>query len=196
MSTEEPGRNDQLDNGSPTRKKIVTGDVVHGDKVAGGKVEVGSVTDSEHVAIAGRDVNVFQRIGNFFQVDNQGQRAQRNQANMLQLVWNTWIEGVLARSLHNEVLIELGMETQPDAVEHPWDMVVQMPEREPQTVATGTTMLEFFDRANGALLILGAPGAGKTTMLLDLARQAIERAQTDPLSPIPVVFKPVVTTLL
>ncbi|HEX6383772.1 MAG TPA: NACHT domain-containing protein [Anaerolineae bacterium] len=41
---------------------------------------------------------------------------------------------------------------------------------------------------NRTLLILGAPGCGKTTMLLDLARQAIEQAQEDPAQPIPAVF--------
>lgn len=39
-----------------------------------------------------------------------------------------------------------------------------------------------------SLLILGAPGSGKTTMLLELTRQLIERAREDVTEPIPVVF--------
>ena len=39
-----------------------------------------------------------------------------------------------------------------------------------------------------SLLILGAPGSGKTTMLLELARQLIERARQEVTEPIPVVF--------
>jgi len=49
-------------------------------------------------------------------------------------------------------------------------------------------MLELFDQASGSLFILGEPGTGKTTMLLELGRQAIERAQEDFTQPIPVVF--------
>jgi hypothetical protein len=45
-----------------------------------------------------------------------------------------------------------------------------------------------FDACDGELLILGAPGAGKTTTLLSLARELITRAANDPTMPIPMVF--------
>jgi predicted NACHT family NTPase len=38
------------------------------------------------------------------------------------------------------------------------------------------------------LLILGAPGTGKTTLLLALAQELVTRAAHDPDHPIPVVF--------
>ena len=120
------------------RDKNVKGDVVAGDKFSGNKVEVGSVSNSEHVTIAGGDVNVFQRISNYFQVDTEQQRALRNRQNMLQLVWNTWVEGVLKKSLHNELLIDLDMKSDPDAVTHPWNMVMQIPDGEQKLVAPGT----------------------------------------------------------
>ena len=145
------------------------------------KAEKGSI-----VNIAGG--NIIQKIINIVFGDSEQQRAYRYRQNMLQLVWNTWIEGYLKKSLHNEVLIELGMETKPDAVDHPWDMIVQMPDGESKLVPAGTTMLELFDQVNGSLLILGEPGSGKTTMLLELCRLTIERATEDPLQPIPVVF--------
>ena len=47
---------------------------------------------------------------------------------MLELVKNTWIKGVLEKSLYKEVLIDLGMEERPEAVEHPWEIQVQMPD--------------------------------------------------------------------
>src|SRR5258706_6007639 len=51
-------------------------------------------------------------------------------------------------------------------------------------------MLEIFQEIGRgrSLLILGAPGSGKTTMLLELTRQLIERAREDVTEPIPVVF--------
>ena len=38
-------------------------------------------------------------------------------------------------------------------------------------------------------MILGAPGAGKTTMLLDLLQTLLGRARTNADKPIPMVFK-------
>ena len=163
------------------------GDNIQGDQVDGNKVEVGSVSGSQNVAIAGG--NIFQRINNFFASDTEAQRAQRNRQNMLIKVGNTWIEGVLKKSLHNEALLELGLETQPEAVEHPWKMQVQETgQHKPELLPAGVSMLEVFERMGGAMLILGDPGSGKTTMLLELCRQAIELAQADPAQPIPVVF--------
>lgn len=49
-------------------------------------------------------------------------------------------------------------------------------------------ILDVFDEVGGALLILGAPGTGKTTLLLELARDLLDRAEHDPTHPIPVVF--------
>jgi predicted NACHT family NTPase len=47
-----------------------------------------------------------------------------------------------------------------------------------------------FDRRDvgGKLLILGNPGAGKTTTMLDLAAVLIQRANDQPDEPIPVMF--------
>ena len=132
--------------------------------------------------IAGGDVIVQTFTG------SEERRAQRNRRAMLQLVKNTWIKGVLEQSLHGAAMIELGMEERADAVERPWDMVIRMPDREDQKLPPSTKIIDVLDEANGALLILGEPGSGKTTMLLVLARDAIARAEVDPMQPIPVVF--------
>jgi DNA polymerase III delta prime subunit len=52
-------------------------------------------------------------------------------------------------------------------------------------------IIDVFDRDDiaGRLLILGAPGSGKTTTLLELARDLIQRAQQQPEQPIPVLFE-------
>ena len=51
-----------------------------------------------------------------------------------------------------------------------------------------TLIEKYFDWLAWALLILGAPGTGKTTMLLELASGLLNRAARDPDHPIPVVF--------
>ncbi|MBU0703467.1 MAG: NACHT domain-containing protein [Chloroflexi bacterium] len=127
-------------------------------------------------------------ITNIFRGSTAEQRALRNRQAMLQLVRNTWVKGVLEQSLHGAAMIELGLEERADAVERPWDMVLQTPDRPNRQLSPGTKIIDVFDEMSQALLILGEPGSGKTTMLLELARDTIARAEEYPVQPIPVVF--------
>jgi energy-coupling factor transporter ATP-binding protein EcfA2 len=136
---------------------------------------------------AGRDVNIFERIQNVLFSPTDAQQ-RRNRVTMLEKIRTYWIEGYLEQSLHKAALIELGMEYKPDALEYPWEMVVQSPDRPSEPVPRGTTIADVFDQFSGELLILGSPGTGKTTMLLELTRILIRRAEADEYHPIPVVF--------
>ena len=113
---------------------------------------------------------------------------RRNRSWMLQKVCDFWIRGVLEKSVYNEVLIELELETNPDAVFHPWDMLIRQPEPEAHSILADTKIADVFAQMGGELLILGAPGSGKTTLLLELARDLIAQAQQDENLSIPVVF--------
>src|SRR5262245_9291133 len=92
--------------------------------------------------------------------------VQRNRRQMLEKVRLIWIKGVLEPSLFRLARIELDLETEPDAVEHPFDLFVQRPEQAPRPLPTGTSISQIFVDSGHTLLILGAPGAGKTTLLL------------------------------
>ena len=98
-----------------------------------------------------------------------------------------WVEGVLERSMRRERLLEL-KDTQPDAVENPWETVLQLPYRGSSVVPLGKSIFDVFVDVERFLLILGQPGSGKTTTLLTLVRELIMRAQRDINEPIPVVF--------
>src|SRR5687768_2895919 len=113
--------------------------------------------------------------------------GERNRRVMLDHVENFWVKGILEKSLHGAALLELGIKEDPTAVNYPWTI---KRESTNETLPTGKSMLEIFKEIGmgRSLLILGAPGSGKTTMLLELARQLIERARQDETEPIPVVF--------
>jgi DNA polymerase III delta prime subunit len=134
---------------------------------------------------------IINRITQIFTGDVDAERARRRQENrkaMIQKVRQAWVDGVLRRSLYQVARIDLGLEEQPDAVAHPWDMIVQEQGQPPRDLTPGTRMGEVFDELGGALLILGAPGTGKTTLLLELADELLGRAEHDDGHRIPVVF--------
>jgi hypothetical protein len=121
--------------------------------------------------------------------------AYRSRQRIIERVRNDWIAGVLDRSLYSVARIELGLAERPEAVERlptlaarePGGRVRELP-GVPGQPAEGARMSEVFDLLGGALLILGAPGTGKTTLLLELANDLLDRAEKDPDHLIPVVF--------
>lgn len=121
-------------------------------------------------------------------VKDSSARDKRNREAMLKLIKNIWIKGVLENSLHGAALIALGLEERKDVVERPWETVLQTPDQPHRNLPTGTKIVDFFDEIGGKLLIIGEPGSGKTTMMLDFLRDAIDRAEKNPAEPIPVVF--------
>jgi DNA polymerase III delta prime subunit len=140
--------------------------------------------------VVGRDkvTNIFNAIGGFLS-DRDLARDRRNQLVLLDKVDNYWIKGVLERSVHSRLLIELGKEIRSDLVTHPWDILVDTGEPDGHYISQREVgITNVFEESDQSLLILGAPGSGKTTTLLMLARDLIEQARNDPANPLPVVF--------
>jgi hypothetical protein len=149
----------------------------------------GDVVDSTVIVGDHNTVNqtIIQKFFNIFKSDTET-LEQRNRRILLGHVENAWIKGVLDASLHGAALLDLGIKQDPEAVtKYPWAI---QKESTKETLPAGTSMLEIFDSIGmgRSLLILGAPGSGKTTMLLELARGLIARAREDVTYPIPMVF--------
>ena len=121
-------------------------------------------------------------------VSKKGENKNFYRKNMLKMVRNLWIKGILENSLKGTILIDLNLEERKEAVEYPLNKVLQIPTQPNHLLQTGTKMLEVFDDMGHTLLILGEPGSGKTTMLLELARDLIARSEKDINEPIPVIF--------
>jgi len=61
-----------------------------------------------------------------------------------------WIEGVLEKSVHNIALIDLGKESQAEAVAHAWEQVLELPDRSRQTLPPDQKISQIFDEMNRA----------------------------------------------
>ena len=88
-----------------------------------------------------------------------------------------WIEGRLERSLARRSFIKQDMEFLVGASNHFSDKDFQNEE-----------LSTIFHKTGSLMLILGDAGFGKTTILLDLARQLIRDIDQDLLTPVPVVL--------
>ncbi len=118
-------------------------------------------------------------------------KVDADRTNILRLVERVdqdWIKGVLEASLHHRAWLELGLDWREDAVEHPWDRIVVAPNRPIRTLDKNDSITGVFDAAQHTLLVLGEPGAGKTTTVLELARDLITRVRASAAEPAPVVF--------
>jgi predicted NACHT family NTPase len=87
----------------------------------------------------------------------------------------------LEASIHNARFIDLGIKDNPGAVKRPWGYY------NPAQSKHYSSLNEAFRSAKGRLLILGQPGAGKTTALLHIALDLINTARTSTEAPVPLI---------
>lgn len=153
----------------------------------GGSAEGAVIVTSDHavvgdrnIVITGSDADAIRKL-----VGNR----PRNETLLLQAVKKE-VTARLKQSLHNAVLIQLRMEVQPEQVKRPWSSDIKIGDKASEPIPDETSIVEIFDQEEiaGKLLILGNPGAGKTTTMLDLANALIARAEQDADYPIPILL--------
>ena len=120
--------------------------------------------------------------------EEAGERKKRDRQVLIERVRRDWIGGVLGQSLYQAVRADLGLTGLPEVVDRSLDVTVEDSSGGRQTLSADTPIGEIFDRAEGFLLILGEPGTGKTTLMLELTEELLERAEADESCPVPVVF--------
>lgn len=109
---------------------------------------------------------------------------------LLNKVKKYWVQDVLEKSLHTQVLVELGLEERLDAVEDSFNRLQSISEEvKRSSLDTKNVSQVFHQMGEGrTLLILGEPGAGKTITLLRLAKDLVARTEQDISQPIPLVL--------
>ncbi len=102
--------------------------------------------------------------------------VQQSREKLLERLRKTWISSVLEKSLYHEARVEL--------------VLKEVKDQRQETSPPGTRVIQKFDELGqgGTMLILGEPGSGKTTTLLELARDLLERAQQDANTDLPLVL--------
>lgn len=148
--------------------------------------QFGKFAEKIGIFVQGGTVNVGQ-----IRLDSEISRQElRNRKALLNNVRTAWVEGVLEKSLHEQIPIVLGLENRPSAVASPWNLDLINPDKSCQPLPAGTPVIDVFDHLGegGTLLILGEPGSGKTITLLQLARDLISRAKEEIDRRIPVVL--------
>ncbi len=131
---------------------------------------------------AAHDINIYE------QPAEAAPQRNKNLTILLNTVRKIWVEEYLNSTLLNAIYLDLELQQKPDAVPQPFEELnirLQQPE---QDLPTGTRAYHVYQQAQGSMLILGQPGAGKSTTLATLARDLLAEAKDDPSAPVPVIF--------
>lgn len=112
---------------------------------------------------------------------------QRNRYKLLNTVKKEVLQ-LQSQSLHHAVIVNLVRQQPPQQLKRSWDLEVKVGKRPSFEVPPKASIIQVFDRMKGKLLILGNPGSGKTTTLLELARRLVIRAEKDESGLLPVLL--------
>jgi TIR domain/NACHT domain len=103
-------------------------------------------------------------------------------------VYTEYIKQSLGRS--GSIRLQVPVDLAPAKTFRALDQLLPFAERQGERLSDSTSLLQVYDLARGlagdGFLVLGEPGAGKTTMLFELAAQLTDRALEDPDHPVPV----------
>lgn len=117
------------------------------------------------------------------------ERQERNQQILIGAV-QAEVQSRLGQSLYAAILHSAGKTEETIFHSRPWQGQLSLQNGDLQPVSVLTSITSVFEHpdVDGRLLILGRSGSGKTTALLELAAELIERARHDGKQPIPVLF--------
>ena len=117
------------------------------------------------------------------------QRLQKQRHQILKKVQSFWVTGLLEGLVPEDLQIRLQLVGRQDMLPSKFlDQEQRLTFIMPQVLPLDKSISDIFTEHEGSLLILGEPGSGKTMLLMDLARDLINRARSDMFFPIPIVF--------
>lgn len=111
----------------------------------------------------------------------------RSRTLLIERVHRLWLRGVLERSLGDAGGVDVALTSAPELVDPPWDDWGARHDGPPAR-ATSRAIAEILRASHDTLLIVGPPGAGKTTLMLRLCRELHRISAVDVATPAPVVL--------
>ena len=116
--------------------------------------------------------------------DDEAPRPPTREAlRLIDNISTAWIDGVLQQALAQT--IDLRMARSEGQLSN---LVLHRPQEMDRPLGSGQRLSRLFEAAERSLLILGAPGSGKTITLLQLLDELLQQARTDGDAPIPLLF--------
>lgn len=118
---------------------------------------------------------------------HSGTRFNTNRERMLRRLRRSYRD-LLAQSLQGMVWMELEFTGKPDAVQNVTNLALRISQQAEQSLLPGMSITQVYEDTEQELLILGEPGAGKSTELLHLAQYLVVQAEQDETCLLPVVL--------
>ncbi|MEV6568790.1 NACHT domain-containing protein [Streptomyces kronopolitis] len=112
------------------------------------------------------------------------EQLRRGRKALMHRVHQNWTRP-LAFRWNDAVRLEIGVRDFPSAVHDPWGGG-EFTTSADAPLPAGTDLRSMFERHDQQLLVLGAPGAGKTVHLLELTAALLDEARSDADAPVPV----------
>lgn len=113
-------------------------------------------------------------------------RHSLNRENVIATVRADYVDGILRQALPEQVRLNLHLRAIPNAVQR--QQVLWEGQSVPESLVTSADIYTLFINSGRALLILGAPGSGKTITLVELCAGLLHDAEVDPAAPIPIIL--------
>jgi hypothetical protein len=111
-----------------------------------------------------------------------------NRENFLSNFENAWIKSWLGKYAEDKRIIDLALSLRNELVQSPWEDLQGMGRKLPSRLLMRSAITEVFRELNQSMLILGAPGSGKTLTLLQLAWDYIKLARGSSEYALPAYF--------
>ena len=108
---------------------------------------------------------------------------QRSRHVLMAKMRRFWIDSQLVPLQQEQTFIKLKLEFVNELIDHPWADVLNT-----EQTSNAANIYHAFRNADRALLILGAPGAGKTISLIQLTQYLLSMAAEDENQPVPVIL--------
>jgi hypothetical protein len=119
--------------------------------------------------------------------DINGPTNVQNRLNVIANVRKAWIKGVLENNLQDAVRLELDLQEIPEVLMRP-NVRLRYQANSERAIPSGVSIYQIFQESGQNLLILGAPGSGKTFMMLELARDLLDEAERNVQAAVPIVL--------